>query len=113
MEKTVNFKYAHQELNQEVQCISGYYTPLEEIRLKMDQGEALIVLGFSCVDSSCCGIANWNYAVVPGYIVHWKAGKNANGQPVTEVSPVKNATSRTEITDYLKKNMNVTNVEFW
>ena len=67
-------KYTHLELNKDIKALAGYYTPQKEVRLKYHSREVLYVIGQVVVDSSCCGVANCQYALVPGYIVRWQSG---------------------------------------
>ncbi|MFC2060312.1 hypothetical protein ACFLTZ_04380, partial [Chloroflexota bacterium] len=58
-------KYTHLELDEDIICIAGYYTPLKEVRLQYNNREVLYVIGQAVVDSSCCGTGSWGYALVP------------------------------------------------
>lgn len=106
-------KYTHLELKKEVKCIAGYYSPDKELRLQHKGREVLAVVGYSCIDSSCCGASNWSYAIVPGYIVKWQSQKNKEGLPVSEVEPVTDSATRAEIIQLLKRTENISSLEFW
>ena len=105
--------YTHLELDREVSSIAGYYVPRKEERLKHAGREVLAVVGCSVVDSSCCGVGNWNYALVPGYVVRWQHEKNDNGLPVSEVEPISDPAVKEEISRLLKKDESAATVEFW
>jgi hypothetical protein len=89
--------YTHQELGLEVEAISGYYTPERELRLAQSDREVLCIIGRVNVEASCCGSRNWRYASVPGYILRWHYTRNEAGLPVSEVTPVDDATERDAI----------------
>ncbi len=106
-------KYVHQELDQDVYFPAGFYTPRKEVRLKHNKREVLCVIGSVVVESSCCGCANWAYAVVPGYIVNWQNERNEAGLPVSEVESVSEETVRKEIRGTIQESENIYAVEFW
>ena len=76
-------KYTHLELDRDIAAPAGYYTPQKETRLKDDGREVLCVLNQAVIDSSCCGVADYRSALVPGYIVGWHAGHDRAGNPVS------------------------------
>ena len=106
-------EYVHQELEKEVTALAGYYTPLEEFKVEYEGREVLCVTGVSVVESSCCGSGGCSYAIVPGYVLSWKSGKNDAGLPVTVVEPITDKTARQEIAAILKEKKALGNVEFW
>lgn len=106
-------KYTHLELNQDINALAGYYTPLKEVRLKYDGREVLYVVGQAVIDSSCCGTANYYYAVVPGYIINWQKEKNEAGLPVSEVEPVSDKAARDSIGKTIEEAEHVSQIEFW
>jgi len=81
-------KYTHQELNRDIEAPAGYYTPKKEVWLPYEGREVLYILSQAVIDSSCCGTADYNSVLVPGYIVRWQAAKNDEGIPVSEVEPI-------------------------
>jgi hypothetical protein len=106
-------KYAHLELNRDVPAPSGYYTPHKEVRLKYDGREVLYVLSQAVIDSSCCGVSDFSSALVPGYIVKWRAETNKEGVPVSEVEPVTDEKARDAIRKYIRETEHVSQTEFW
>jgi len=108
-------EYIHQALDSEaeIKAISGYYTVEDEKRLELKDGNVLCVIGMGEIDSSCCGTAGCRYALVPGYIRKWKNRKNEEGQDISEVEPVLNEDVKKEISDILKKEDVVTQINFW
>ncbi len=106
-------EYTHLPLGESSESISGSYTPEQEIRLDNGGREVLYITGLVDVDASCCGIAKYHYAVVPGYVIKWHSGKNDGGLPVTEVEPVKDKSAKESIEAIIKKNDNVLTVDFW
>ena len=109
----MNVKYTHLELNKEIFCVAGYYTPQKEVRLSYNNREVLYVVGRSVIESSCCGVGNWGYALVPGYIVSWQSETNAAGLPVSEVEPVSDEASRNNIRQIIKEAESISQIEFW
>ena len=73
-------EFTHPELGEEIRSISGYYAPREEQVLPYQGREVLVVLGYACIDSSCCGCGSWSYVQVPGFLV-----KKGAGQPAVSV----------------------------
>jgi hypothetical protein len=109
----VNIKYTHLELNKEISCVAGFYTPQKEVRLKYDDREVLYVTGRAVIESSCCGVGNWGYALVPGYIVSWQNERNTADLPVSEVEPIFSEVVRNSITKIIKETENINQIEFW
>jgi hypothetical protein len=106
-------KYTHLELDKNVTCVAGYYTPQKEVRLKYDDREVLYVIGRAVIESSCCGLGNWGYALVPGYIVSWQTRKNDAGLPVSEVEPISDEVAKSNIRKIIKETENITQIELW
>jgi len=107
-------EYTHLELGEDVAIgIAGYYTPGREVRLDYNGREVLCVLGSAVVEAACCGVGNWGYALVPGYIVHWQHKKNEAGLPVTEVEPISDEETRDNIKQIIQSKETVAQVQFW
>ncbi len=109
----MNVKYTHLELNKDISCVTGFYTPQKEVRLKNNDREVLYVVGRAVIESSCCGVGNWGYALVPGYIVSWQNERNAAGLPISEVEPISDEASRSSIRKIIKEVENISPIEFW
>ena len=105
-------KYTHLELNEDIKTIAGYYTPLEEARLKYNGREVLYVVGQAVIESSCCGSGNWAYVLIPGYIINWQK-KNVDGLPVSEVESISDKVSQNNIRKIIKEAEHISQVEFW
>jgi hypothetical protein len=106
-------KYTHLELNKDVPAPSGYYTPQKEVRLKYDGREILYVLSQAVIESSCCGVGDFNSALVPGYIVNWQAEKSKDGNPISLVEPITDEPTRDAIRKIIKEKEHITRTEFW
>lgn len=106
-------KYTHLELKKEVQALSGHYTPLKEVRLKENGREVLYIVTHTVVDSSCCGTADYNYALVPGYIAGWQTGKNKDGLPVSEIEPITDKAVQQKVKEAILDGENVAQIDFW
>ncbi len=106
-------EYTHLPINKDVTCIAGYYTPLKEVRLKYHDKEVLYVIGQAVIESSCCGVGSWGYAVVPGYIINWQKQTNEGGLPVSEVEPISDKIAQESIRRIIKEAESISQVEFW
>jgi len=106
-------KYTHLELNKDISCVAGFYTPQKEVRLKYDNREVLYVIGRAVLESACCGVGNWGYALVPGYIVNWQNEANEAGLPVSEVETIADEATRDNIRKIIKEEENISQIEFW
>jgi len=109
----MNVKYAHLELNKDISCVAGFYTPQKEVRLKHDNREVLYVIGRAVIESSCCGVGNWGYALVPGYIVNWQGETNEAGLPISEVELIADEATRDNIRKIIKEEESISQIEFW
>lgn len=105
--------YTHLELNKDIEALAGYYTPLKEVRMQYNDRELFYVVGQAVVDSSCCGLANTGYVIVPGFIIDWKSRLNKNGLPVSEVEPVSEKKEQLQIRKILRGSEHVPQIEFW
>ncbi len=106
-------QFTHLELNKDIPAPSGYYTPQKEVRLKYDGREVFYVLSQAVIESSCCGASDFNSALVPGYIVKWRAEKNREGLPVSEVEPIADEKTRDDIRKIIKDTEHISRTEFW
>lgn len=106
-------KYTHLELDKEIRSISGYYSPLKEVRLKQNGREVLYVVGRATIEAACCGCGTWMYAIVPGYVMKWQGEQNKDGLPTTDVEPVLDKSVQKEVSQIIKEKEGVSQVEFW
>jgi len=106
-------KYSHQELNKDVNCIAGFYTPQKEVRLKYNNREVLYIVGQCAIESSCCGVGDWGYAIVPGYILNWQNKTNEAGLPVSEVELISDKVTRADISRIIKQAEAISQIDFW
>ena len=95
--------YVHQKLGEDVQSISGTYTPQKELRLKYNGKDVLCVIGMAVVDTACCGSGSFLYATIPGYVVNWKGSKNESGLAVSQVKPIEDEHARQEVARIVKE----------
>lgn len=105
-------EYTHLELGTYVEAPSGYYTPTEEGLLTYRGREVLYVVGETKVEASCCGVGSFRYIQVPGYVIAWKARKNQNDLPVSEVEPIRDEDARREIRKTLQEEYSCSMIEF-
>ncbi len=106
-------KYIHLELNKEVPTPSGFYRPQKEVRLKYKDREVLYTISEAVIESSCCGANDYYSITIPGYIVDWKAEKNAQELPVSLIEPIVDESVRNDIREIIKNNENIILTEFW
>jgi hypothetical protein len=106
-------EYNHLELGVEVHNIAGYYVPLEEHIIPFDGKDLLFLLGFACIESSCCGVRSWNYIQVPGFLT----GKNSKGSEgitgVSEVDTIEDTPTRLRIAEILAAQYPGADVDWW
>lgn len=106
-------EYTHIEPGTYVEAPSGYYTPTEEGRLSLRGRDVFYVVGETHVEASCCGVGCFRYIQVPGYVKAWKARKNENDLPVSEVESVSEEDARAEIRAILQQKYSCAMIEFF
>jgi hypothetical protein len=104
--------YIHAELGKEVNALSGYYVAREEKRIAYNSKEVLCLIGDYVTEGFCCGKSESSYAQVAGYIVNWKAKREKNGTPVSEVEPITDEKAKKDLTEIIKGSEFVRIVEF-
>ena len=109
----MNIEYIHDKLEQPVESIAGYYTPMKELRLKHNGREVLCVLGYVAVESSHYLTGGGTYALVPGYIVKWKFKESDSGMPVSEVEPIRDEEARQGISAAINEIEPTKIIDFW
>jgi hypothetical protein len=113
MEKTAVSRYTHLELNRDILAPAGYFTPQKEVRLKYGGRDVLYVLSQAVIETSCCGISNFNSALVPGYIIKWHAEKDKDGNAVSLVEPIIDEAARDAIRKIIGETEHISRIEFW
>jgi hypothetical protein len=106
-------QYTHRPLGQEVHSISGYYAIDEEKRILFQGREVLLAKGCWAVENSCCGTGGCGFALVPGYVLQWKASTNEQGEPVTEIEPVADDEAKQALRKLIQESEQVQQVNFW
>jgi hypothetical protein len=104
--------YVHQKLGQDIQSISGTYTPQKELRLKYNGKHVLCVTGMAVVDTACCGSGSFLYATIPGYVVTWKDRQNKSGLAISQVEPINDEQARQAVEKILRETENINNFNF-
>ena len=104
--------FTHQTLNQEVTAIGGHYTLVKEGTFKFRGRDILYLIGVASFDTSCCGQGGSFYALVPGFILAWKARESEDGLAVSEVDPVRDEAMQMEIRKHLVDTEKVHQVQF-
>ncbi len=87
--RQIKTEYVHQELNQEITAIGGYYVLVKEARLPFHGREVLYLVGHAAFDSTCCGAGGCAYALVPGFVLAWKSKSIEDGLAVSAVEPIR------------------------
>jgi len=105
-------EYVHQLLNQQVTAIGGHYVLVKEARLPFQGQEVLYLIGHAAFDTTCCGVGGCAYALVPGFILAWKAKTNDDGRSVSLIEPVRDKAAQREIQRLLTKRETVQQVRF-
>jgi hypothetical protein len=100
-------------LGHEVHSISGYYAIDEEKRIPFKGREILLAKGCWAVENSCCGTGGCGFALVPGYVVQWKASTNEQGEPVTEIEPLTDDEEKETLRKLIQESEQVQQVNFW
>ncbi len=104
--------YRHLELGKDIATgIAGIYTPEKEVRLSYDGREVLYVVGEAILSDSCCGVGNWVYVAVPGYIIRWHSSYDA-GLPVSEVEPIGDPEAREELRKIIELRETTDRIQF-
>ncbi len=104
--------YRHTNLGEDIVTgIAGTYTPEKEVRLPYNGREVLYVVGEAILASSCCGVGNWVYVAVPGYILKWHSS-NDDGVAVSDVEPVGDAAEREDIRKIIERAESTDRIQF-
>ncbi len=104
--------FAHPKLGREVTAIGGHYVFGKETRLPYNGREILYFIGYAVLDSTCCGVGDCAYALVPGHIRQWKYKKNRNDCPVSQVEPIRDRIDQKQIRNLIQKKEMVYQVTF-
>lgn len=80
--------FIHPLLNEEIDSIAGHYTITKEEILPHEKGPILYLVGFACMDTSCCGYKGCSYAIVAGHIEELRCGRSEDGRIMSKVFPV-------------------------
>ena len=105
-------KYVSEELGREVASPSGYYQPSEEGYLYYQGRGLLYTLGSACIEASCCGVGDWRYARVEGYVVDHAAGPGGGGGGPIEIETIEDEDERAAIHRLLEDTHPGIRVEF-
>jgi hypothetical protein len=107
-------QFIHPQLEREVEGRAGYYVPLEEHILPYDGREVLYILGYACIDNSCCGAEKrWGYVQVPGFLVRKHIHSKESGPLVSEVEIIEEESDRSSIRRSLLQKYPGIQMEMW
>lgn len=105
-------EYIHQPLQTDIRSISGHYTWLKEDFLIFNQKRVLYAIGCGIIDSSCCGMGGCSWALVAGFVIHFKCRKNKDGNFISEIETIENDHLKNEIASIIKQKEKVQVVNF-
>jgi hypothetical protein len=105
--------YTHAPLGQQVEAMAGYYVIEAEQRVPFQAREVLVATGHMIIDNACCGAGGCGFALVPGYILHWRGAHNEQGEPLSEVEPVRDEREKDELRRLILESHKVQQVNFW
>lgn len=107
-------EYAHPVLGQEIEGRAGYSVPLEEGIMEYKGREVLYILGYACIDRSCCSKdANWGYVQVPGYLLARRSRDQGADKAVSQVEIIEDEEDRIRIRQSLMQKHPGAQVEIW
>ena len=107
-------KFAHPQLGQDVKGRAGYYVAVEEHSFLHEGREVLYILGYACVDNSCCGaLRSWGYVQVPGFLLRRHIGRDESGRPVSEVETIEDERDRHGIRQSLLERYPGIQIDMW
>lgn len=104
--------YVHLPLHRPVTAIGGQYELVKEVRLPFRGREVLYVVGYTVIDTSCCGVSGFAYARVAGFVLVWKGGASEEGWPVSRVEPVRDGAAQREIRRRIRERETVHQIQF-
>jgi hypothetical protein len=106
-------EYSHLELGTEVHNIAGYYVPLEEHVIPFEGKELIFLLGFACVQSSCCGVRSWNYLQEPGFLIKKHVKGGGETPLISEVDTIEDSDTRLRIAEILAAQYPGNDIDWW
>jgi len=90
-------EYIHQELNQEIAAIGGYYVLVRESWYPYQDRAVLYLIGHAAFETTCCGTGGCAYALVPGFVLEWKQKANQDGLAISQVEPITDSETQQRI----------------
>lgn len=105
-------EFVHPNLDEEFESISGRYAFTREETILAGGREVLYLVGYAQIDSSCCGTSGLGYALVPGLLVKKHARKTKEGNLISLVEPVTDASLKKLIEESIKDREQVNQVNF-
>jgi hypothetical protein len=105
-------RHIGQELGAEVEAPSGHYKPLEERFLGHEGRRLLYTLGSACIEVSCCGVGDWQYARVEGYLVEDSHPRGQGDPGGIEIDTIDDERERAAIAKLLEEEHPGVRIEF-
>jgi len=108
------FRFSHPQLGEDVKGRAGYCVAMEEGSLSHEGREVLYILGYACIDNSCCSAPrNWGYVQVPGFLLRRNVDHDDGGRPVSEVETIGDERDRNRIRQALLERYPGIQVDMW
>lgn len=104
--------FTHPDLEEVIESISGHMIFQREERLIYNDKEVLFLVGYSSIETSCCGTGGCSFTLVPGYIVNWHNKKSNDGKTISEIEPIKDETEKNDIRNKIMSIENCSQVNF-
>jgi hypothetical protein len=105
-------EYVHHELNQEISAIAGHYVLVKDVRLAVSGKQILYLVGHAAFDSACCGVGGCAYALVVGFVLHWRKERKRDGLAVSLVEPIRTKAVQANVRRLIEKNETVQQIIF-
>jgi hypothetical protein len=102
--------YIHPQLGVEERSISGGSTPEEEYLVDFRGRKVLCIMGYVCIDTSCCGTGSWSFIQVIGYLKNQNTDET--GKKLSEVETIDDREERRELIKKLTSEYPAASIEF-
>lgn len=104
--------YTHGPLDEPIVAIGGNYKIMEEKRMPFQSRELFYLIGFACLDTTCCGNGGFGYALVKGFVREWKRRVSVEQLPISTFDPIRDPGQQARIAKIIRAEEIVQHVEF-
>lgn len=105
-------EFIHPLIDQEVEAIGGRYVVLKEELMDFQGRQVLYLVASASFDSTCCGNGGCAYAIVPGFLVEFRAGRHDDGTYKSLVEPIVDEGAREDLKAGIMAREHVSQVNF-